>query len=246
MIEKIDADMLVLQEVGSQRTLQTLNELLSQPYAHSGLRQGNSERSIHIGVLSKFKLHLTSHRELQLVDDQGAPMLEMRSAQAAQQNQPSPARLQRDILKVEVVVGGQKISVFCVHLKSRINQTWQIVDAQTLRQAESRLLADLVQQHLQVEGDHLTVVLGDFNDRPSADEFRVLTDLGLHDPQGVQNLSRGRNPTTYWPKRACRFDRILLCDGALSRLVEHSEVIHNTTMAKQASDHFPVSLELKV
>ena len=252
MLTKVDADLVVLQEVGSLASLKLLNDSLPTPYAFVGLKPGNSHRSIHLGVLARRPCDIVSHTHLTLMtmDDPSQPLLEMPSADAVRDGAAQPAKLQRDIIKITLSWGAHKITVFGVHLKSRINQPWQIIDAQSIRAAEARLLFELVKTHLQTQADQPVVVLGDFNDVPSSDSLvgvaRLVEELGFSDPHGDWAAKMGRNPTTYWPKRKCRFDRILLNSVASELLVPNSVMLYNSTMGKQASDHFPLSLQLQI
>ena len=73
MIEQVGADLVVLQEVGSKTSLELLNSWLPNPYEFVDLMEGNSNRSIHLGVLSRVPIELTSHRDLKLQAD-GEPL----------------------------------------------------------------------------------------------------------------------------------------------------------------------------
>ena len=242
MIEQVQAQLLVLQEVGSLATLECLNEQLANPYPFASLVPGNSTRSIHIGVLSRYPCQLTSHRQLPLTQTDGSVLLQLEQ----EGGQPQPARLQRDIVQITTGYGDLALTLFAVHLKSRINQAWQIVDAQTIRAAEVTALCSLVEALKVTQPEQAVVVLGDFNDQPDAALLQPLEGLGLIDLHGQAAAARGFNPTTYWPKRHCRFDRILLNSVAADLFVPDSAMMHGSRMAQQASDHYPVSLVLKV
>ena len=71
MIDQVGADILAVQEVGSMASLTHLNNRLAKPYAESCVVEGNSNRAIHLGVLSRFPVRVTSHRERHLVDPDG-------------------------------------------------------------------------------------------------------------------------------------------------------------------------------
>ncbi|MFV2089978.1 MAG: hypothetical protein ACC642_04935 [Pseudomonadales bacterium] len=62
-VNKLGADVLLLQEVGSRAALNELNARLKSPYGHADVLLGNSDRDIHLAILSRHPFCLTSHRE---------------------------------------------------------------------------------------------------------------------------------------------------------------------------------------
>lgn len=233
MVTQVDADLLALQEVGSLDTLRMFNDRLAAPYPHLACVNGNSDRSIHLAVLSRLPVTATSHAHLPLQDISGAEW--------------SPAvYLQRDLLRVRVTQpDGRRLVLFNVHLKSRAEKVDSPLSAADIRAAEVRLLVHLVRQYQQQHEADLIVVAGDFNDVPRSEALAPLTDLPLLDPQGDVLRRMGRNPSTYWPKRRTRFDRILVTPQTYERVVPDSPTIHISHMARAASDHYPVSLVLR-
>ena len=244
MIAQVDADVLVVQEVGSHASLAALNTRLEQPYEHIGLQPGNSERSIHVGVLSKFALQLKSHRDLQLQDEQGDALLEYASEAAAARGELSPLKFARDLLRIDVAGLKHPLSIFAVHLKSRTNRPWRALAAETVRAAECRKLVEVFNDYRYAHPDAMLALCGDMNDRLTGDALSPLQTLALHDPVGDILRRSGRNPSTYWPKRRMRIDHILLCELAAPYIDTDSPQIHANRMAQTASDHFPVSVDL--
>jgi len=61
----------------------------------------------------------------------------------------------------------------------------------------------------------------------------------------LQARNTGIQPATYWPKRRSRIDLILLNEAARQCLVVDSPTIHRNQMARTASDHYAVSLQLR-
>jgi len=246
MLSQLDADVCLLQEVGSQASLETLNAQLPQPYPYAALLPGNSDRSIHVAVLSRLPVQLTSHRHTVLLDSRGRPLREFLSAADAEAHQPSVLRFCRDLLRVDVAGSDVPLSLYCVHLKSRTNQPWRMLAADDIRLAECAMLCRLIAAFRQQHPHALVVLCGDFNDRLSSDALAPLAALEFCDPLGELLQKTGRNPSTYWPKRRMRIDHILLCPRAAQRVVPDSPMIHANRMAQTASDHYPVSLVLNV
>ena len=244
MLSVLDADVVCLQEVGSMASLLALNEGLDHPYPFSYLLEGNSNRSIHLATLSRVPCQVTSHRQIPLQDEAGHALKLAGSETQARAGQLQVAAMTRDLIRIDLE--GLALSVFHVHLKSRLNQPWQVCDAATIRRAEVALVVDQVQRFQSRESQQGVVLAGDFNDRPSSDELAGLQALGFTDVHGELLARRGRNPSTYWPKRNSRFDRLLLNDVALARYAPDSVALHATQMARQASDHYPVTLDLNL
>lgn len=237
-IARVDADLLCLQEVGSKASLQQLNSSLKQPYPEVGLLPGNSNRSIHLGYLSRWPLTLSSHRELPLVGALGQPLLEYRNAEDAAANNARPLQLQRDILQAEVAVNGANITLLNVHLKSRTSRDWALLASDEVRFAEAQALAQLVARLIAAEPASYLMVAGDFNDTWHSNALTPIRELGLLDPLGDALRAAGRNPSTYWPKRRNRID-FLLCSENLAPYLGSAEIaVHE--QAKIASDHYPV------
>lgn len=233
MVTQVDADLLALQEVGSRATLAAFNDTLAQPYPYLACVNGNSNRSIHLGVLSRLPLALTSHAHLPLPDMDGAALV-------------PAARLQRDVLLAQAnLADGRCLALFNVHLKSRADHAESHFSATDIRAAEVRLLVTLLRQYLQQHPEHLLVLTGDFNDVPRSEVLAPLAEVPLIDPQDDMLRRAGRNPSTYWPKRRTRFDRIFVSGHTQVSVLPDSPQIHISHMARTASDHYPVSLVLR-
>ncbi len=241
MIDQVAAEILVVQEAGSAASLETLNGRLQTPYPHARLLPGNSGRSIHVGVLSRHPVELTTHRDLTLSDAGGNPLFWYPDERAARNEAAVALRMQRDIVLAELRVQDCQLALFGVHLKSRTNVPWQRLAAEDMRAAEVRALAERVADYRERHPRAVIAVLGDFNDRLSADSLAPLRELELEDPLGDALKAAGRNPSTYWPKRRMRIDHILL-----ARAEATNPTIHINHMARQASDHYPVSLEIDI
>ena len=244
MITLVDADFMMLQEVGSLATLRETNADLEQPYPFVGLIPGNSNRSIHLGVLSRFKTGLQSHKETPLHDRQGRAMEVYASEEDAISHKRTIARMQRDVLRASFTWQGRRVAVFGVHLKSAWNPAWMEIGTDVLREAEARCVTRIVNDYRDEHPDDFVALVGDFNDAASSDALKPIRQLKFVDVHHEWFQNQGRNPTTYWPRRRSRIDRIYLSPETAELVTEGSQVIHAGEMAKQASDHYPVSVEL--
>ena len=245
MIDQVGADILAVQEVGSAQSLAGLNERLASPYAHVYFVAGNSNRSIHLGFLSKTPLVLTSHRQRLLLDPNNQQLYFYHDEAQMLAEQLSPLVFFRDALQAEVEVApGVRMAFFGVHLKSKTNPAWQMHSANTLRLAECAALAQIINEYLDKYPNAYTCVLGDCNDSYASDALAPLRAVGLVDPLGCVLRAAGRNPSTYWPKRRTRIDHILVSHKLAEKVVPMSPQIHINHMARTASDHYPVSLDV--
>ena len=106
MIDQIDADLIALQEVGSEHSLTRLNERLARPYAFARFAPGNSDRSIGLAVLSRVAVAVTSYADLHLRDSEGLVMQAYADEPSALAGILSPLRFQRDVMRVEFDLPG--------------------------------------------------------------------------------------------------------------------------------------------
>ena len=210
-MDALRADVILLQEVGSDGALDAVNGSLKLPFPFSAVLPGNSDRGIHLGILSREPFELTSHRGLTLTDEAGECLLEYPSEEDAAADQPAPVRIQRDLMLAEVDLADQgKLALFNVHLKSKTNRPWRRLAADDIRAAEVRQVADRIRDYLHRHVGRLVILGGDFNDLRSSEVLRPIFDLPLSDPLGETLAANGSNPSTYWPKRRMRLDFLLL------------------------------------
>lgn len=244
-VAAVGADVVLLQEVGSEALLAGLNESLSSPYPFFAVQPGNSARGIHLGILSREPVEIASHRRHELTDESGLPLEDYETAEDAAAGRPVPLRIQRDLMLAEIFFEGSAgLALYNVHLKSKTNRAWRMLPADVVRGAECRLVADLIGDYIERHPDRPVLLGGDFNDTRSSAVLAPLFALPFADPQGEALARTGGNPSTYWPRRRMRLD-FLLTSGAAGRLVvPGSETIHASLRARRASDHYPVSLDL--
>ncbi len=244
-IEALRADVILLQEVGSHRVLNRVNDALKRPFPFTSVLPGNSDRGIHLGILSREPFELTSHRTLTLWDESGMALLEYASEADAAAERATPVRIQRDLMLAEVDLADQGVlALFNVHLKSKTNRPWRRLAADDIRAAEVREVAARIGEYLLEHADRLVILGGDFNDLRSSAILRPIFDLPLSDPLGESLAASGSNPSTYWPKRRMRLDFLLLGETARDRMVGDSATIHASQRARRGSDHYPISIDL--
>ncbi|MEM7255202.1 MAG: endonuclease/exonuclease/phosphatase family protein [Pseudomonadota bacterium] len=225
-IDRLDATVLMVQEIGSRTSLNRLNRRLRRPYSAVGLIEGNSDRSIHLGVLSRQPFVLKSHRDWPVAVTTDGGATEWR-------------RFQRDVLQCDLP---GKLTLFGVHLKSQASAPAPLT-ADAIRLAEARALRDIVVRYQRNHPDRALMLLGDVNDRLDADSLAPIAALPWFDPIGEAARIARRHPTTYWPKRRMRIDVILTSPNARNRVVHGRSIIHREVRARRASDHYPVTVD---
>lgn len=239
VIDTIGADIIALQEVGSQAMFAQVNKRLKRPFPYAEVWAGNSTRGIHLAFLSRLPLTLTSHRDTLLTDTSGTQLFEYASETDANADKPSVLKLQRDLLRAEIVLSeNHTLALFNVHLKSKTNRPWLKLDSDTVRAAETTAIARIVSVYAQQHPEHSLVLLGDFNDLAHSKALEPLAQLQFEDPLATKLAQSGANPSTYWPKRRMRIDRVL-CNRT-SRWQAVDAQIHVNLAAREASDHYPV------
>lgn len=187
-ILEIDADVMALQEVGGEESLQTFTDRFLEDKYHCSLIQGNSDRGIELGFIVKkglpYKFEHLTHRnsEIPLDYKSSDPMLQ------------SPWYMSRDIAELRLVKDGvEQLIVLNVHLKSRLDVEGLDNESTMRRKAEVELLIDSYQA-IDKKFDNKVPILitGDFNGyaRPNGHpEFkRIHDDTSLVDILEIMNL----------------------------------------------------------
>jgi len=227
--------------------LEDINTLLKRPFPVVQLAETNSNRGIHLGFMSRYPMHLHSHRELPLLDETHQPLSDLASPTATEY---SELKLQRDIAVAELEVANQP-PVFAanLHLKSAGKRPWQTLSPLTVRTAECQVLADVIRNYQIQVPDSPLLIMGDFNDNPTSSAFAALDNLPagtLFDPLMRELVPANPRLSTYWPKRRTRIDRILLNEVAKQSYQLGSIRLWGNKRAEVASDHFPLSIDLRM
>lgn len=251
VIRKLDADVIAFQEMGGPAFLEELRRDL----ASEGVRYPFGEAMLAadekrgLAVLSRVPLGaVTAHRDLA-----GARAASASSTAAAM---PEPVR--RGLLEVEVpwTEGGGVVTLFIVHLKSRLTDDKTDPAADEQRSAEAVAVRERILQRVPKpaeadEGGAITtaryVVMGDFNDVPGSRPLRAVQAKGKRNIATWVDAadSRGHRWTHAYATQAVysRFDHMLV-SAALLPVVERAW-IGDAPETALASDHRPLVLRLR-
>lgn len=143
-IRQLDADLILLTEVGGLVSLQNFNQHFLGNQYQCFLEEGNSDRGIDMGFLVRgpWEYKIKSHRDHPLPH-------------------PKIQRFSRDVLRLELGVDNQPwFNVLLVHLKSKLNMRGEDFEGRTRRAIEVRALAQLAHE---LDQQVPLLLGGDFN-----------------------------------------------------------------------------------
>jgi endonuclease/exonuclease/phosphatase family metal-dependent hydrolase len=234
VIRGLGADVIALQEIGGPAFLAELRRDLAAegvvyPYGEA-MMAADAERGL--AVLSRVPLGAARiHADL---------TGRRRGAQ-----EPEPVR--RGLMQVEVPRAGGALTLFVVHLKSRLGVDKDDPQAEDQRVAEAQAVRNRVLELFPDPTSARFVVLGDFNDLPGSRALRAMEARGktriAHWVDAADE--RGHRWTHAFAGRGLysRFDHVLVSPG-LAGGVARAWIADGPEVAL-ASDHRPVILELR-
>ena len=227
VIRAIDADILLLQEMGSEPYL----EELARDLARAGLKYpfravlNGPDPERHLAVLSRRPWRsLVRHEELDF------PYL------------GETAVVSRGLLELRLETEGGDLAIFEVHLKSRLSDRSDDPLSAVRREGESRAVREVVANEVGPTAG-LFLIAGDFNAPPESDALGLWQGLVL--PVSARDAEGGE--WTYHYDRGqsdWAFDHFLVSPALADAVVGASARIWDDPLAAQASDHRPVVLEL--
>jgi endonuclease/exonuclease/phosphatase family metal-dependent hydrolase len=200
VIERLDPDVVALQEVGGEHGEEPLDDLqqaLGGSHPHRALSAFRDGRDIQVAFLSK---HTVDEHE-DVVDFPEGPALDIHDIDEA--GNPKPLeRMVRGALRVRVTKDGVTVDLITAHLKSKLltfpggrfvprdeEERAQVAGiALERRTAEAVTLRIRVNVLLGDDDRTPLLLLGDLNDVPEAQTSLVLTG-----PPGSELLTRGFN-----------------------------------------------------
>jgi len=234
----LQADVLLVQEIGSEAYLQELRRDLSQlgqVYEHGGVVEADDEER-KLGFLSKLPAKTQRHGEIAFTY-QGEKVIS-----------------RRGLLEVQLDTPAGPLLLFGVHLKSRITERSDDPEANLYRGAEATALRERVLLRQGQTGASLILVAGDFNDLKGTRPLRAFLRKGdrelLHLVQAGD--SRGETWTHHHARQDSytRIDHVLVSPELLPRVragalgTGPAATICDHPEWAKASDHRPLLVEL--
>ena len=253
-IDRIDADVVSLQELSSQETLE--KDLLSrrdlaEKYPHIAWTKGNDKRGIRVGIISKYPItKAVNHTDtpVPLVDGSGT------------------VKFSRDLLRVDINVDSDPeadLTVYNSHFKSRRPASPGQINSDLRRLSEGTATRNIVEQEMKDFPNRMFVVTGDFNDNlDDAPVQAILNGSGEGAEQWVDSLDHlpasERNTWPVKPRRKSRFgpeqfDHIIYPERFDDQVTRHAPVVfdksidsRNKDVSHRASDHKPIMVDIEI
>ena len=204
VMRDIDADVLGVIEAENRIALKNFSSILlkkvgADPYPHVMVVDGNDDRGIDVGILTKGPWEIISIRS-HVDDDPGA---EIFSRDCPEFTLATPS--------------GQRLVVLVNHFKSKGYGTAKESDAKRTLQAER---VALIIKRLQDQGEDNIVVLGDLNDTPgSAPLAPLLSGTSLRDIATHPKFTDDGRPGTYANgTKSNKIDYVLLSPTLFSKV----------------------------
>lgn len=234
VIRGLNADVLVMQEMGAQPYLEELRRDLRAEgvhYPHAALAAA-SDADRHLAILSRLPLNaVATHTDLEF------------TYFGAKEN------VKRGLLEATVATPAGDVTIFVLHLKSRFTERPDDPLCGLKRAGEAVAIRDRVLRRFPHPSEARFVVLGDCNDgragRPAAAlQRRGKTEIAVLLPAAD---SRGEAWTHVYRKDESytRVDHIFVSPGLKNQVKENSARIFDGTGVREASDHRPVCVVLE-
>ena len=233
IIAGLHADVIVLQEMGPRpylRELQRDLERFGAPYPFGEVLQANDAER-HVAVLARLPFaQLVKHDELR-VNYFG-----------------SSRAVKRGLLEAKFKVGRVLLTVFGVHLKSRLTERADDEQSAILRLEEARAVRDLILREFPDPSAAAFVLLGDCNDVPKSKPITALLHRGKTKIFEMVPAADSRGERwTEWYRREDSYSRIdyaMVSPGIAAAVVDQSARIADDPETLIASDHRPVVVTL--
>jgi endonuclease/exonuclease/phosphatase family metal-dependent hydrolase len=236
VIKALDADVLALQEMGTQPYLhELLRDLKTEgvDYSHTQLIEA-ADPDRHVAVLSR-KPFTTVRKHTDLT---------FKYFDATE-------RVKRGLLEVHIQTGAGDLALFIVHLKSRFTDRKDDPESVRRRVAEAQAVRDrvlLAYPKPAANPDARFVILGDFNDIRVNPPLQRLARRGrVEITQALRATdSHGEVWTHFYEKRdtyTC-VDHILVSPALKKSVTDGAARIYDGPGVREASDHRPVYARL--
>lgn len=230
LLSRLDADLLMLQEIENRAVLDDLADRpeIGRSYPYRYLSAGNDPRGIDIGFLSVFPIESQStHKDdyFGRTDISGGPKY----------------RYARDCLEIHLRVAGRPLILLGVHFKAKSNDD---PDKRLAEAQHTRYIADFLAEK---DPDAAIVILGDFNDFPGSPPMDAIDGSPL-----FQSTGRRLPASNAWSVFSSSTSTgVALHDDVVanpllgSYFVQDSEtIIHDEELPQNladVSDHAPVA-----
>lgn len=251
-IDRLDADVVTLQELTSKETLQDAvlsRRDLTEKYPHIAFVPSHDHRGINVGIISKFPFTaVESHKDVEfpLVDGTGN------------------TNFSRDFLRVDVNTDNDadaELSVYTTHSKSR-RPSDSGPSSDTIRESQAVAMRNIAEEEMKPFPNRLFVLTGDFNDGFADKSVQSILNPGGGKEAWLDSLDHlPDNERNTWPANPkpggkfppIQFDHIIYPERFDSQLIssekirfEQSDSSDTRWVTTAASDHLPVIARFEI
>lgn len=233
LLRAVDADVVALQEVGTENFLRELQRDLEREglrYPHRAWMKG-SDRERHLAVLSRLPFQKVIPHDRILFDYLG---------------ESTPVK--RGLLEIVFEDKGKTWRLFNLHLKSRYMNRADDPRSEQRRVGEARAVRDLVRERLAAEPGALVLLAGDFNDSPASRALERFLEIDDEPFLAAVPAADSRGETwTYFYQRHdvySRVDYFLASPTMMNAIRSRRAWIVDVPEFAAASDHRLLWLEL--
>jgi len=255
--EVMNADVLAVQEVEHIEILKQFNrEHLENLYPHAALVEGNDQRLIDVGILSKLPIGtIVSHQT------------------AVHPDEPNRRVFSRDLLQVEILDNGRNklLTIYNTHLKSHFvppgeDEELGAIDANNRRKRQAETISRILSR--MERANSRFVLAGDMNDPPDSEFLAPMLAVdnqplvnSLEDPEETRDAKAetpGQGPgplSKAWTHRfnppGPEFPRYELFDHiwvsqSLAERFSNATIDRRTKHEGDGSDHDPAWIDLDI
>lgn len=235
VIRGLNADVLVLQEMGGQPYLDELRRDLKTDgidYAHAALATA-ADADRHIAVLSRRPLvKVTTHTDLEF------------AYFGAKEG------VKRGLVEATLATSGGELTVFALHLKSRFTERADDPLSAVRRAGEATAIRDRVLRRFPAPANARFIVLGDCNDSRSSRAAAALQKRGKTEICTLlPALDSRAEAWTHFYRREESYTRVdlVFVSPALKACVQDNVArVYDGAGVREASDHRPVYVVLNL
>jgi endonuclease/exonuclease/phosphatase (EEP) superfamily protein YafD len=213
-VARVDADVIVLQEVETQACLDAVRQYLGEGYQVFEVGETRRAGSIDTAVIARTEApaRIVTHRQDSFVREDG-----------------ETSQFLREFMEIHVTLEGSEVIMFAAHYRSQVNDDPAQRYAEATRSRE--ILDDVAQRH----PDALIVLGGDLNDIPGSRTLEILEEGdGL-----IRVASELEEDWTINSGHLAAFDHLYLVPGRGDYLEGSVEIIRDLPSGG-GSDHAPL------
>ena len=229
VIRGLNADLLFVQEMGSQAHLDELRRDLKAEgfdYPHAALAAA-ADDDRHLAVLARVPLTaVTTHADLSFAYLGGK------------------APVKRGVLEATFSTAAGDVTVFAIHLKSRFTERPDDSGSAIRRAGEATAIRDRVLRRFPAPATARFIVLGDCNDSRTSRALAFLQKRGKTDIATLLTGGDSRGEVWSYAYRReetySRVDHILVSPGLVPAVSDGVARVYDGPGVREASDHRPV------